>query len=91
MQGKGGYKNNYLRYKNNYLPKIVLNNLKEASIEAFKNSENGDVILLSPACASWDQYKSFEERGDERSVRQERSESMGMPQLRSHRSGHQSS
>lgn len=28
MQGKGGYKNNYLRYKNNYLPKIVLNNLK---------------------------------------------------------------
>lgn len=28
-------------------------------------SEVGDVILLSPACASWDQYKSFEVRGDQ--------------------------
>lgn len=27
-------------------------------------SDNGDIILLSPASASWDQYKSFEVRGD---------------------------
>lgn len=31
---------------------------------AYDMSEAGDIILLSPACASWDQYRSFEVRGD---------------------------
>lgn len=39
-------------------------NVESAVPEAFALSQPGDVILLSPACASWDQYKSFEQRGD---------------------------
>ncbi|GEB76439.1 UDP-N-acetylmuramoyl-L-alanine--D-glutamate ligase [Sporolactobacillus inulinus] len=39
-------------------------NVEAAVPEAFALSQPGDVILLSPACASWDQYKSFEQRGD---------------------------
>ncbi|MDD3452816.1 MAG: UDP-N-acetylmuramoyl-L-alanine--D-glutamate ligase [Bacilli bacterium] len=42
---------------------IVMNNLEEATMKASSEAEAGDVVLLSPACASWDQYKSFEERG----------------------------
>ncbi|HHY20867.1 MAG TPA: UDP-N-acetylmuramoyl-L-alanine--D-glutamate ligase, partial [Bacilli bacterium] len=42
----------------------VVKNVEEAVPVAFSLSEVGDVILLSPACASWDQYKSFEIRGD---------------------------
>ena len=43
----------------------VVNTLEEATKKAYAISKEGDIILLSPACASWDQFKSFEIRGDE--------------------------
>ena len=43
----------------------MVNTLKEAVEVANKESVSGDVILLSPASASWDQYAKFEDRGDE--------------------------
>lgn len=43
---------------------LRVDNVESAVPQAYKQSEQGDVILLSPACASWDQYKTFEVRGD---------------------------
>ncbi|HLS20141.1 MAG TPA: UDP-N-acetylmuramoyl-L-alanine--D-glutamate ligase [Bacillota bacterium] len=38
--------------------------LQSAVKIAYNHSAPKDIILLSPACASWDQYRTFEERGD---------------------------
>ncbi|KXG10457.1 UDP-N-acetylmuramoyl-L-alanine--D-glutamate ligase [Anoxybacillus rupiensis] len=41
-----------------------VDNVEKAVPVAYEISKPGDIILLSPACASWDQYKTFEQRGD---------------------------
>jgi UDP-N-acetylmuramoylalanine--D-glutamate ligase len=38
--------------------------LPTAVQDAFRDAEPGEVVLLSPACASYDQFRDFEERGD---------------------------
>ncbi len=43
---------------------IVLDDLEESVKAAYNLSDEGDIILLSPACASWDQFDTFEERGE---------------------------
>lgn len=48
-------------YENIFLAK----DLNEAFTKAQELTALNDLVLLSPACASWDQYKSFEDRGDE--------------------------
>lgn len=50
---------------NNKFKCIVVDNLNEATNKTYEISNSGDIVLLSPACASWDQYDSFETRGNE--------------------------
>ncbi|MEG0050954.1 MAG: UDP-N-acetylmuramoyl-L-alanine--D-glutamate ligase [Terrisporobacter sp.] len=44
---------------------IRVSNMKEAVEASYDLAKKGDVVLLSPACASWDMYKSFEVRGND--------------------------
>ena len=47
------------------VPYLDATDVADATRIAFSNAEAGDVVLLSPANASWDMYKNFEVRGDE--------------------------
>lgn len=42
---------------------VILKDMEACVREAYRIAEPGDVVLLSPACASWDMYTSFEQRG----------------------------
>ena len=44
---------------------LDVSDIRDATRKAFSVAEPGDVVLLSPANASWDMYKNFEVRGDE--------------------------
>lgn len=44
-------------------PIIRAGSMSDAVERAYKSAEVGDAVLLAPACASFDMFKSFEERG----------------------------
>jgi len=53
--------------KENDVPYTLSKTMDNAVSQAYKTAQSSDeeaTILLSPACASWDQFKSFEHRGD---------------------------
>ena len=45
------------------LPITVIDNFEEAVLAAHRAARPGDVVILSPACASFDKFKNFMERG----------------------------
>ncbi len=47
-----------------YTSYTLATTFKEAVFDAARLAIAGDVVLLSPGCASWDMFESFEQRGD---------------------------
>ena len=43
---------------------VICESLDVAVKTAFEDSDSGDTVLLSPACASFDQFQNFEDRGN---------------------------
>lgn len=44
---------------------VMVDSLEEAVNYAAEHAEEGDAVLLSPACASWGMFKNYEVRGDQ--------------------------
>ena len=47
------------------LPRLHCTSLDEAIAQALRFAKPGDAVLLSPACASFDMFKHYEDRGDQ--------------------------
>jgi UDP-N-acetylmuramoylalanine--D-glutamate ligase len=44
---------------------IEVNNMEDAVKMAQRLTEKGDTVLLSPACASFDLFENYEDRGNQ--------------------------
>ena len=50
--------------KHGFMDFEFCDSFEEAIDKSYEAAEDGDCVLLSPACASWDMFKSYEQRGE---------------------------
>lgn len=43
---------------------IMAEDFEDAVLKAFREANQNETVLLSPACASWDMFNNFEQRGE---------------------------
>ena len=50
-------------YQEGYPTILMEDDFKQAVLAASQTAQEGDVVILSPACASFDHFKNFAQRG----------------------------
>ncbi|RCW51380.1 MULTISPECIES: UDP-N-acetylmuramoyl-L-alanine--D-glutamate ligase [unclassified Halanaerobium] len=53
-----------LTVKKTSVAAVKVSDMQEAVVTAFKKMKEGDCLLLSPACPSWDMYENYKVRGN---------------------------
>ena len=61
----GDAKKKIAKSLNGFKNKIEADTLENAVKEGYKRAKSGDIVLLSPACASFDMFRDYEDRGEQ--------------------------
>lgn len=64
LMGKTAVKIKDAAEKMDFTNTIIVKDMEACVREGFRLARPGDTVLLSPACASWDMYTDFEQRGE---------------------------
>jgi UDP-N-acetylmuramoylalanine--D-glutamate ligase len=51
------------KFRDEKVPVTVIDDFDECVKAAAESAEEGDIVLFSPACASFDRFRNFDERG----------------------------